>query len=209
MGEFLRSIDAAIAAPEKAEEILEDHAFMSFLFKIFGIFSTVMWFLTGLDPKRSIALANENKLIDEYYYESLQQGSFWFSLIIICCGIAFYLLSAVIPSIILKKNTKNKTVRQISRGFLITISMRIPIFLAIGTIPMLIFDATLFNEQSTFIPSAIWVVMGSIALIELWRMTGKMATNLFLTFKKGVIIAIFTSITIGGVIAMLYFYGPF
>nr|MDO8109906.1 hypothetical protein [Candidatus Sigynarchaeota archaeon] len=191
MNPLLESLGSCIERPETAWTALAEHKATRAVMIVIGLYSFSRLVSILLDVHRAsfIDLVNGDPM--QFYFGSLDRGTFWHSLVIgsYACIVVF-MTCAIFASIVAGLGKKNARLAFID--FLAAMTVRFPIIFGIGLIISYFSPVALIYKSTVVL--AVWAAAFGLGIFEMWRVSGKIAVKYDLKPRIGILSSVFTSI---------------
>ncbi|MHA1368651.1 MAG: hypothetical protein ACTSWN_16890 [Promethearchaeota archaeon] len=213
---MLGKIGLAIKQPENAHAALDFNKVLVFSIILLGLFLMSRMITIALDISRPAIM--DLFVAEDIRNESLSswgRGSMLHSLIIASCGFLFFPVYSIITTALMVRSRSRDGMRGLSYKVmlvqvLVAITIRLPIYLAIPQIIIILRGfINIFDDPLSWIS---WTIGFLLALLDAWRITGKLCVFCHKFNKKTMnffnfVILLCVLITFAGIIYIIGGFG--
>ncbi len=202
------AVGNSIGSPETAWSALSTHKATRGIMIIVGLFSFSRLLTVILDIHRLALNSPLDQATLDMILGTLAQGSAWHSLVITSCGIVVIIAVCMATAGAISKVGRKSTFGHVFLELIVATTIRLPIIAGSALIAIALFlTGTVYITEQT-IPLVIWIAGFAIALLEIWRVSGKVAARNAVRPRAGIIVAVLSSIAMAAVtIWIVYLIG--
>ncbi|MFX0098718.1 MAG: hypothetical protein ACFFCS_03995 [Candidatus Hodarchaeota archaeon] len=196
---ILLLLGESIDKPDQARGMLKNRPLLLAIVLIIGLYSFSRVLTVALDIHRWALLNEANDEIVNFLFSSIERGSILHSIIIAACGMMIPIGSNLLNGLTLSKLAKKKK-SELLLELLVGSVIRLPIVFGLVLIISFFSGVTFMLEND--ITLIIWVAGVAFALLDSWRVAGKVAHSHGLKPRVGIWFSflyyfIFTAIFLG------------
>jgi hypothetical protein len=208
MAMLIESIGDAVDSPETAWEALASHKATRLAGIALGLAAFSRLVTIVLDIHRLSFGTSLDVRTTEIILGTLARGSIWHSIIIAACGLVMIIAGCSITAAVISKAGNSKNFKPIFTELVAATTIRLPIIVG-ATLIALFFAGTVYVTEFP-VSLWIWIAGFAIALLETWRVSGKVAARHEARPRTGILVALLSSVVITAIaVGIVYLIGGF
>ncbi len=208
MVQLFDAIGNSIGSPEAAWKTLSTYKATRLIMIVVGLYSFSRLLTAILDVHRFALISPVDEGTLDMILGTLARGSIWHSLAIASCGIAVIVAVCLVTAGAISLTGHKNKYGSIFLELITATTARLPV-IAGSALIALFFTGTVYIAEFT-VPLVIWVAGFAIAVLEIWRVSGKVAAQNEVRPRSGIIVAMLSSIAMAALtIGIVYLVGGF
>nr|MDO8087031.1 hypothetical protein [Candidatus Sigynarchaeum springense] len=203
---LIDAIGNSIGSPETAWSKLSTHKAARWIMIVVGLYSFSRLVTVILDIHRLALSSPLDQATLDMILGTLEQGSAWHSLVITSCSIAVIIAGCMATAGAISKAGQNSTFSHVFLELIAATTIRLPIIAGSALITLFLTGTVYVTEN--MVPLVIWIAGFAAAVLEIWRVSGKVAARNEARPRAGIIVAVLSSIAMAAVmIGIVYLIG--
>ncbi|MBN2151830.1 MAG: hypothetical protein JW839_10315 [Candidatus Lokiarchaeota archaeon] len=206
MARVLDAIGTSVSSPETAWSVLSPHRATRVVVIVVGLLSFSRLVTVILDVHRAAVTGLADEGIIGMVLGTLARGSVWHSLVIASAGLSAIIAGCLASAVAISRAGHKSAWGHVFLELMAAATVRLPIIAGLALV-LLFFTGTVYVVEST-VSLAIWVAGFGVALLEFWRVSGKVAARNEARPWVGFVAAMLASIAMAAVtVGITYLIG--
>ncbi|MEX2684360.1 MAG: hypothetical protein Q6373_022505 [Candidatus Sigynarchaeota archaeon] len=200
------AIGNSIGSPETAWSRLSTHKATRGIMIVVGLFSFSRLVTVILDVHRFALGGSLDQDTLDMILGTIARGSIWHSLVIASCGIAVIIAGCMATAVAISKAGRHGTFGRVFLELIVATTIRLPIIAGSALIALFLTGTVYITEDTASL--ATWIAGFAVALLEIWRVAGKVAARNEVRPRVGFIVAMLSSVIMAAItIGIVYLIG--